>query len=257
MVTDSGATLATAGAAVAATGNTAGAYGSEVTLKAIWTAGTYTVSLDLNSKTAGNTGYDTSFSVTYDGTLPGITTQPTTVGYTLEGWYAEQACTTKVLNADGTVANANVNGYITDSKWTKAEDTTLYANWTAKTITVTLNNEGGTGGTESFTIAYMSSTTTPATITVPTKTGYAFAGWSMNEDDTTAQYITTRPQMLSISTPPPGTIRYRRAIAQWDFTTQEEYRYLTPAEKVITGAATTLTLLVVVVVLFGITRKIP
>ncbi len=55
-----------------------------------------------------------------------------------------------------------------------AKDATFAATFTAKTTTVTLNAQGGTGGTASVTAAYGNAM--PAA-TMPTKTGYAFAGY--------------------------------------------------------------------------------
>lgn len=54
---------------------------------------------------------------------------------------------------------------------------TVYAEWEPKTITVTLNNNGGSGGTGSVNIVYGTATGSYPSISLPTRTGYTFAGY--------------------------------------------------------------------------------
>ena len=97
--------------------------------------------------------------VTYGGTA----SNPGTIsaaGYTHDGsWYTTSACTTAW----------NFSSAIT-------EDKTLYANWTANTYTVTLdkNASTATAGTASVTATYGSAM---PSATMPTRTGYTFAGY--------------------------------------------------------------------------------
>ena len=87
-------------------------------------------------------------------------TAPTKTGYTIGGWYTD----------DGTFANAmDWSSAITANK-------ELYAKWTAKTCTITLDGNGGTGNTTSVTATYNSATLSSA-ITNPEKTDYVFDGW--------------------------------------------------------------------------------
>ena len=59
-------------------------------------------------------------------------TAHTASGYTLQGYYTAGSGGTKVLKADGTFASANVDGYITSSKWSRTGAApTLYAQWVA------------------------------------------------------------------------------------------------------------------------------
>ncbi len=59
-------------------------------------------------------------------------TAHTATGYTLQGYYTAGSGGTKVLEADGTFASANVDGYITSSKWSRTGAApTLYAQWLA------------------------------------------------------------------------------------------------------------------------------
>lgn len=95
------------------------------TLYAKWTQ---TVTLNTGSQGSGAAKTPT---VLYNGTaLTGFSAH-TADGYTLQGYYTAASGGTKVLNADGSFATANVTDYITSSKWTKAGATTLYAQWVA------------------------------------------------------------------------------------------------------------------------------
>ncbi|MCQ2348117.1 MAG: InlB B-repeat-containing protein [Paludibacteraceae bacterium] len=102
------------------------------TVTASWTANTYTVTLNNQGATTAGT---TSVSATFDAAMPGITA-PTKTGYTFNGYFDAETGGTKYYNADGTSART----------WNKASNTTLYAQWTGKTYSVTLNPNGGTPG---------------------------------------------------------------------------------------------------------------
>ena len=87
-------------------------------------------------------------------------------GYTFSGWNTE---------ADGTGTT-----YAAGDKFTITENTTLYAQWTAQTYTVTLNTNGGTINGESVsTYTYGVGATLPTNVI---KTGYVFVGWYANSD---------------------------------------------------------------------------
>ena len=133
-----------------------------ITFNAQWTPNTYTVTLDNQSATNPGTA---SVTATYDAAMPAITV-PTKTGYTFGGYYtATNGGGTQYYNADGTSAH----------NWDIASETTLYAQWTANTYTVTLDNQSATNpGTTSVTATYDAAM--PA-ITVPTKTGYTFGGY--------------------------------------------------------------------------------
>jgi uncharacterized repeat protein (TIGR02543 family) len=83
---------------------------------------------------------------------------PSLLGYSLDGWYADAAFTIP-WDFDDIVSSDNI---------------TLYARWTANTYTVTLDPQSGTGGTASVTATYAAAM--PAA-TAPTRTGYTFAGY--------------------------------------------------------------------------------
>lgn len=125
-------------------------------------------------KTAGEwTSFTPNYSVTFDanghGTAPadqciaegGKATNPgnlSTTGYTFGGWYKEAGCT----NAWDFAADVVI------------ADITLYAKWTAKTITITWNANGGTVSPATATYTYDGAA---VELPTPTRTGYTFNGW--------------------------------------------------------------------------------
>ena len=131
-----------------------------VTLYAKWTANTYTINLDKQGGTDGTS----STSATYNSKL-GTITPPVRTGYTFAGYYTgKNGAGTQLYNASGV-------GQIT---WTTVGGTTAYAKWTPNKYTVTFDKQSGWGGTDSTTATFGSSLDT---ISIPTRTGYTFAGY--------------------------------------------------------------------------------
>ena len=59
----------------------------------------------------------------------------TTSGYALQGYYTEPSGGTKVLNADGSFAATNIDGFVTSGKWSNTGAApTLYAQWKASSL---------------------------------------------------------------------------------------------------------------------------
>lgn len=89
------------------------------------------------------------------GTLPA----PTRTGYTFGGWFTD----------DGTFQNQ------VDANTVVEGDMTLYAKWTAKSLTVTFNTNGGVNLTPSTkTVTYGQSY---GELPTPERSGYGFQGW--------------------------------------------------------------------------------
>lgn len=153
--------------------------GAVVDLYAKWTA--HEINLTLN-KNGGDE--DGSAKVLYDATAlkDGTLNHATYEGHSLEGYYAEEGHTTKVLNNDGTFAAATVSGYITSSKWTRDEATTLYAYWASNPQTVTFNLDGH-GDNFTRIVGYGDPVTQPAN---PTHVDYNFVKWVTEEGGNTA-----------------------------------------------------------------------
>ena len=108
----------------------------------VWTPIQYDVTLEKGSApAAGSSG---SAKVYYDAAALTNISHATWAGHVLTGYYTSNSGGTKVLNADGSFAAANVSGYITDNKWTRAENTTLRAQWTCAALTLVLDGDAAT-----------------------------------------------------------------------------------------------------------------
>ena len=133
---------------------------ADTTLYAQWSANTSAVTLDRQGGTDGSA----SVTATYGSAMPAAT-MPAATGYTFGGYWTGKGGTgTLYYNANGTSAR----------NWDIATATTLYAKWTVNTYTVTLNQQGGTGGSASVTATYNAAM---PKATMPARTGYTFGGY--------------------------------------------------------------------------------
>ncbi len=129
----------------------------DTTLYAYWTPTNYTISFVLDGGTLAD-GQTTSYTVEDDLV---VFADPTRVGYTFEGWYDNSA-----FDGDLYVA-INPN---------RMENLTLYAKWSINQYTITFDAAGGSS-VSSITQDYGTTVTQPAN---PTKTGYTFQGWLLD-----------------------------------------------------------------------------
>ena len=144
-----------------------------ITYTALWTLKTTTITLSPQ----GGTGGTEFVKATYSQNMPEIT-PPTRTGYNFQGYFSSNGGTgTKYYNADGTSATA----------WDREDENfPLIAYWTAKTTTVSFDQNGGTGGqTSTVTATYDEAM---PTITVPTKEGHTFLGYYDATTDGTQYY---------------------------------------------------------------------
>ena len=95
--------------------------------------------------------------------------EPTATGYTFGGWYENPECTGSAFN---------FSTAITVSR-------TLYAKWTPKTTTVTLDQQSGTGGTANVTATYDAAM--PAA-TMPKRDNYTFNGYFTGTEGSGTKY---------------------------------------------------------------------
>ncbi len=117
------------------------------------TSSAYSVTFDAN----GGSGTMTNQSAS---TATALTSNTfTRTGYTFAGWST---------SAGGSVAYANGASYPFTSS------TTLYAQWTANSLSVTYDSQGGSAIANGSTTTGGSIASSPVT---PTKTGYSFNGW--------------------------------------------------------------------------------
>jgi len=138
----------------------------------------YAITLD------GNGGSDGIAGVYANATSLHEITEPTKTGYHVEGYYTTDACATKVATAAGAL-QASITVSATEwtnssSQWTKGGDATFYANWAANTHTVTLDQNGGSGGSSSVTATYNSAMPSATMPTTPPAVGKVFDGYYYN-----------------------------------------------------------------------------
>ena len=121
---------------------------------------TAAVTLDKQSGTGGTN----SFNVKYGNNMPTVAV-PTRTNYRFEGYYDAISGGKKYINADGSSATT----------WDKSvTSATLYARWTLLQFDVTLDQCGGTGGTE---LVQATLGQPMPSATMPTRTGYTFNGY--------------------------------------------------------------------------------
>ena len=89
--------------------------------------------------------------------LPNPLPSPTATGYTFAGWYTDSGLTSAA------VAGASIDA-----------DTPLYAKWTANTYTISLDGNGGSGGSSSVTATYGSAL---PSFTAPSQSGKQVTGY--------------------------------------------------------------------------------
>lgn len=102
----------------------------DVILIAGWTGNNYTITFDnQEATTAGTANLSVKYSANTN--LTEAITVPAKTGYTFGGYYtAPLGGGLQVFDENGAVLQ-NVGGYITNGKWMKAANVTLYAKWTA------------------------------------------------------------------------------------------------------------------------------
>ena len=161
-------------------------------LYAQWTLNTYSVTFDSNG------GSDVASQTVGYGERAADPGAPSRPGYAFGGWYR--------------------NAELTGAAWNFAFDTVpvggvaLYAKWTANRFTVTLDPGAGAGvlATRSYTYAAPNQNLPALSELGFSKTGYAFAGWTVAADGSGAVYADGADVATGLSTGAPVTLH-----AQW------------------------------------------
>ena len=94
-----------------------------------------------------------------------LPTPSSRTGYTFKGWYTASSGGTKVGDAGST--------------YNPTATTTLYAQWTANTYTITYDSNNGAGTMATTTFTYGQSGGISLPVNTYTKTGYTFKAWHM------------------------------------------------------------------------------
>ena len=178
--TRSGSTWTQRGSKLVGTGATGAArQGNSLSLSADGNTAIVGANID-NSNIGASWVYAVSNTITYNGnsntggSVPAVTTGVngasvtlasnsgtlTRTGYTFGGWN---------ILADGTGTS-----YAAGASYTLSGDVTLYAQWTANTLTVTYDSQSGSAISNGSTTTGGSISASPGT---PTRTGYTFNGW--------------------------------------------------------------------------------
>ena len=133
----------------------------------------------------GNNYGATRVTATFSAAMPTEGVQaPQRQGYTFGGYYSEaNGQGTQYYTANMTSATTwDIDERLLDPQVTEV---TLYAKWISHTYTVTLDPQGGTGGSTSVTAAY--GQPLPSGLTAPTKPGYEFKGYYSNQNQEYAE----------------------------------------------------------------------
>lgn len=122
--------------------------GSTGTLYANFIGLEYTITFDRQSGSDGTDNVTVRYKNNNYSVSPVVV--PTRAGYTFGGYYSEEKdAGVQVVSAEGQWL-ANATDYTdADKKWLVKENTTLYAQWTANTYTVTFDGNGATEGSTS------------------------------------------------------------------------------------------------------------
>ena len=181
---------------------------ADITLYAHWTASAVQYNLSFGPRYADRTlgsvaavNTSTSASLTsgqnYDeGTGVTATATPVNDNYKFDSWYNASSGGKKIAGAG--------NPYV----FTLSKDTGVYAHFVQKTTVITLNANGGSGGSSSVTATHGSNTL--PSFTAPTRSGYTFNGWYTEESGGTRV-------ILSTGVLPYNAGAYTDASANWDY----------------------------------------
>ena len=150
-----------------------------IRLTAKWAAEKYDVTFDWNGANAETVQFDLSkYSVyTYDTDL--VMPDPVRKGYTFNGWLL-----TCGEDYQG-VEIKSVDGYTILSAKTYIGNIKLVAQWTPNVYDVTVDANGGDSqGTPNFSVTFDAAMKLPDGFVFPKRTGYTFAGFSLDKDGT-------------------------------------------------------------------------
>jgi uncharacterized repeat protein (TIGR02543 family) len=155
-------------------------------LYARWTANTVDITYKNNFGGSDTSTYTTDSSK-YDALLV-APTAPTREGYAFDGWFTDSTCTDEWNFANDALTVASGVDVSVDPA-----TLTLYAQWTLKSIVITLDGNSGNvvSGSSPITKNYGEAigVALPTTMTAtPTRTGYTFTGWNTLADGTGKAY---------------------------------------------------------------------
>ena len=141
---------------------------SDITLYAKWTIDSYAVTFDNNTGSGSMSSQSSNYNVAANLTSNTFTK----TGYTFAGW--------------NTAADGSGTSYTDAVSYSFTSSTTMYAQWTINSYSVTFDNNTGTGSMSIQNSNYnVAANLTGNTFT---KTGYTFAGWNTSADGLGTSY---------------------------------------------------------------------
>mgnify|MGYP003304901226 CR=1 FL=1 len=146
-----------------------------------------------------NNGNSTSFvtwTATANSTFPDShwnytsgTYAQTRTGYTATGYYGTTTTGGTLVHQDESFASyAELCAKYGVNTQTASTTINIYAQWTANTYSITYNANGGSGAPSATTYVYNPDANVSLSGTAPTRIGYAFKGWSLDANATSASY---------------------------------------------------------------------
>ena len=159
---------------------------NNATLYAVWQAKTYTITLNNQSAASGMEG-TASVTATYNSntTLVAPITCPKKNGYFFDGYYTEtDGGGTQLIDRNGNFL-ASKTGYTDASRnWIRDDGVTLYAKWTALTVTLTISPNVIAPSTATN-VTYTITTNAPTGTTIP----YTFAIFNFGTSEYAGGYL--------------------------------------------------------------------
>lgn len=182
------------------------------------TFGTRTYTIDLNNQSATGAG-TSNVTATYNSntTLLAPISCPYKTGYFFDGYYTEPAGGgTQLIDRSGNFL-ASKTGYTDASRnWIYDDDVTLYAKWTALTVTLTISPAQIDPSTATN-VTYTITTNAPTETTIP----YMFAIFNYGTSDYTSGYLDGAHTIsgglsTTVSTNMAANTWYTRAVILWN-----------------------------------------
>lgn len=162
--------------------------GAVIDIYAVWEPVTAQITLDPQEGSGGTGYFYEKFGVNFYtnslfATVLDKIVVPARTGYDFKGYFADMSGTgSPLIGSDGTFG--------IDSTYF-VQDSTLFAKWLAKTYTLTLNKEGGTGGTDSVTATYdrlVPGAESVPPVEAPKRMGFEFKGYYTGKNGTGTKF---------------------------------------------------------------------
>lgn len=161
---------------------------AQMDMSAIQSGGTamqYTITINMNGGTATNNFTSMTVVVGTNSWYAFGGYQPTRTGYTFTGLWTKASGGEQIYFADGLACGDGtyweayqVGDGTIGYRWKYAGNVTLYAQWSVKSYTLTINPNGGTWNSTTSNSTVTKAYGSTYTVANPTRSGYRFTGWT-------------------------------------------------------------------------------